>query len=151
MKRVLILTVCMTLFLGVNAYSQEADAVIGEWLTEGGESLVEIYKCDDKYCGKIVWLMDPKDKDGTDKLDTNNPDPSGKKQKIIGLKLVRDFKYKGKNKWGGGKIYDPDNGKTYSCKMSLEGNKLKLRGYIGVSVLGRTTVWTGGICRCDKK
>ncbi|MCP4346788.1 MAG: DUF2147 domain-containing protein [Desulfobacterales bacterium] len=141
----------MTLFLCANAYSQEADAIVGQWLTDGGESLVEIYKCDDRYCGKIVWLMDPKNEDGTDKVDDNNPDKSKKKQKIIGLNIVWNFKHKGKSKWGDGKIYDPNNGKTYSCKMSIEGNKLKVRGYIGVSVLGRTTLWTGGLCRCDKK
>jgi hypothetical protein len=44
--------------------------------------------------------------------------------------------------WSQGKIYDPKNGKTYSCKMTLEGNELKVRGYVGFSLLGRTTVWT---------
>jgi uncharacterized protein (DUF2147 family) len=44
--------------------------------------------------------------------------------------------------WEDGKIYDPKNGKTYSCKMTLEGNELKVRGYVGFSLLGRTTVWT---------
>jgi len=60
---------------------------------------------------------------------------------IHGLNLVWGFKYAKDNRWVGGKIYDPDNGKTYSCKMNLEGDELKVRGYIGFSLIGRTTVW----------
>ncbi len=143
MKRLCVLIVCMILLLAANAHAQEAgaDAVLGNWLTEGGKAIVEIYKCGDKYCGKIVGLKEPKNQDGTDKLDTKNTEPSKRKRKIIGLNLVWGFKYNDNNKWVGGKIYDPDNGKTYSCKMNLEGNKLKVRGYIGFSLLGRTTVW----------
>jgi uncharacterized protein (DUF2147 family) len=61
---------------------------------------------------------------------------------IPGPPLLWGFKYKGANKWEGGKIYDPNNGKTYSCKMTLEGNTLKVRGFVGISLLGRTTIWT---------
>jgi len=60
----------------------------------------------------------------------------------LGLEILKNFKYKGTNEWTGGRIYDPKNGKTYSCNMRLEGDTLKVRGYIGISVLGRTTVWT---------
>ncbi|MFZ5907440.1 MAG: DUF2147 domain-containing protein [Nitrospirota bacterium] len=48
----------------------------------------------------------------------------------------------GEDQWEGGKIYDPQNGKTYSCKIKLEGQKLRVRGFIGFSLLGRTAVWT---------
>jgi uncharacterized protein (DUF2147 family) len=61
---------------------------------------------------------------------------------ILGLPILRDFKYKGANEWEGGKIYDPKNGKTYSCKMTLQGNTLKVRGFVGISLLGRTTIGT---------
>jgi uncharacterized protein (DUF2147 family) len=60
----------------------------------------------------------------------------------MGLDILSGFKYGGGNIWQDGKIYDPKNGKTYSCKMTLEGNELKVRGYVGFSLLGRTTVWT---------
>ena len=53
------------------------------------------------------------------------------------------MKYDGEGKWSGGTIYDPDSGHTYSCHLELlEANKLKLRGYFGVSLLGRTQIWT---------
>ena len=83
----------------------------------------------------------PKNDDGTDKVDKENPDEARRNDPIIGLNLVKGFTYKGSNKWAGGTIYDPNNGKTYKCKIKLEGNQLKVRGFIGVSLLGRTAVW----------
>ncbi len=120
----------------------EGDAVMGEWYTKDSKALVQIYKQGDVYNGKIVWLKEPKNEDGSAKLDTNNPDEARREQPIIGLNLVKGFTYKGSNKWADGTIYDPDNGKTYKCKMSLnDDGTLKVRGFIGVSLIGRTQVW----------
>ena len=125
------------------ALATEADAVVGEWYTKDNKALVTIYKEDDVYNGKIIWLKEPKNEDGSVKLDTNNPDEAQRGQPIIGLNLVKGFNYKGENKWADGTIYDPDNGKTYKCKMSLnDDGTLKVRGFIGVSLIGRTQVWT---------
>ncbi len=118
-----------------------ADAIIGKWYTADNESIVEIYKVGEKYFGKIIWLDEPLNDDGTAKVDKNNPDESKRTQPIIGLVIVRNFVYQGNAKWGNGKIYDPDNGKTYDCFMTLSGNELHVRGYIGLSVIGRTTTW----------
>ncbi len=135
------LVACMTLFLSANVRAQDADAILGGWYTKDSKALVEIYKCNDLYCGKIVWLKEPLEEDGNEKLDDNNPDESKRTDKIIGLNLVSNFSFKKKNKWAGGTIYDPDNGKTYSCKMTLKGDTLKVRGFIGISLIGRTQVW----------
>ena len=125
------------------AFAVDEDAILGRWYTAEKKALVAIYACQDRYCGRIVWLKEPKNGDGTDKVDANNPDPNHRRDPIIGLQLVRDFKFDGNNGWRGGKIYDPENGKTYSCKMNLSGEaRLKVRGYIGVSLLGRTQIWT---------
>ena len=70
-----------------------------------------------------------------------NPDEARRNDPILGMNLVKGFTYKGKNKWAGGTIYDPNNGKTYKCKMSLKGDDLKVRGFIGVALLGRTVHW----------
>jgi uncharacterized protein (DUF2147 family) len=142
MKGLYTLIVAVTLMPATIAAAQEADAILGNWLTAEGKAILEIYKCDDRYCGRIVWLKEPKNEDGTDKLDTNNPDPAKRTRTLLGLNLIWDFKHDKANRWASGKIYDPDNGKTYSCKMGLENDRLKVRGYIGVSLLGRTTVWT---------
>ena len=132
----------MVLLLASKVYASEADTILGQWFTDGDESVVEIYRCGDLYCGKIVWLQEPTKEDGTEKVDKNNPDESKRDRKIIGLDIVRDFKYNGKSTWGGGKIYDPDNGKSYSCNAKLKGDKLNIRGFIGISLFGRTTIWT---------
>ena len=143
MKQILFCLICLLLVIGGRALADEADAIIGEWYTKENKALVQIYKIDSTYSGKIVWLKEPKNDDGSEKLDTNNPDESKQDNPIIGLNIVNGFVYKGKNKWGGGTIYDPDNGKTYSCKMQLkEENSLKVRGFIGVALIGRTQMWT---------
>lgn len=142
MKRCLFWLIFLLLVIGGRAMAEEADAIVGEWYTEENKALVQIYKADGVYNGKIVWLKEPKKDDGSEKLDTNNPDESKRDNPIIGLNLVNGFVYQGKGKWGDGTIYDPDNGKTYSCKMELkEENSLKVRGFIGVSLIGRTQMW----------
>ena len=109
-----------------------------------------IYRCGEKYCGKIVWFKDkyypPDSKEGepgTPVLDHNNPNLELRKAPIIGLRILYDFTYAGDNLWTGGRIYNPDDGKTYRAKMTLMSlNQLNLRGFIGISLLGRTTTWT---------
>lgn len=119
------------------------DAIIGKWFTENNKSIVQIYKgSDNKYYGKIVWLKDP-NKNGKPKVDDKNPDKKLQSVPLIGLVILNNFTFSGDNRWGNGTIYDPDNGKTYSCKMKLVSEKqLDIRGYIGISAIGRTTTWT---------
>ena len=88
-----------------------------------------------------MWLKEPLTEKGEKKTDKNNPDESLHDRGIIGLNIVEGFKYDGDNKWKSGTIYDPNKGKTYSCKAQLKGEKLKIRGFIGISVFGETTVW----------
>lgn len=143
MKRLIIIAAVM-FGLGANAYAagQGKDAILGKWLTEKGKSVVQVYHCGDAYCGKIIWLKEPLDKQGKEKLDTKNPDKSKRNRKILGLVILTGLKYKGPNKWEGGRIYDPERGKTYKCHAWFDKGKLKLRGYIGFSLIGRTTTWT---------
>jgi uncharacterized protein (DUF2147 family) len=142
-KLVLVFAGCVLAF-GMNAYAadQGKDTIIGKWLTEKGKSVVEVYHCGDAYCVKIVWLKEPLTKEGKEKVDDKNPDKSLRSKKIVGLEILKDLKYEGPNKWGGGHIYDPEKGKTYKCKAWMEEGKLKFRGFIGFSLLGRTTTWT---------
>jgi uncharacterized protein (DUF2147 family) len=116
---------------------------MGTWYNSTRESRIEIYKCGDKYCGKIVWLKEPNYEDGKPKIDKNNPDATLQNRPIMGLALMKDFTYDAKNVWEDGQIYDPQSGKTYSCKMTLTSkDQLEVRGYVGISLLGRTDVWT---------
>ncbi len=117
-----------------------ADAILGTWLTANDKAKVQIYKENNKYYGKIVWLKNPKYDDGTTKVDKNNPDKSKRTNPLIGLNLLKDFVFD-KDVWEDGTIYDPENGKTYSCNIKYRDGKLDLRGYIGISLIGRTQTW----------
>ncbi|MDJ0839656.1 MAG: DUF2147 domain-containing protein [Acidobacteriota bacterium] len=134
------------LFIPLTASANDADAILGIWKTDEGDSM-EIFKCDDHYCARISDLVEkiyPADDAmaGKPKVDRENPDESKRDQPIIGLQFMSGFTFNGKI-WSGGSIYDPNNGKTYKCKITMVNDKkLKVRGYIGVSVLGRTEIWT---------
>lgn len=124
--------------ISFTAFGQpKPDAIVGEWLTAAKDGKVQIYKSGNKFLGKISWGNRPNGKD------TNNPDPKLRDQNLIGLVILKDFSFNGKDKWEDGTIYDPNNGKTYSCVIRLKDEKtLEVRGYIGISLLGRTEVWT---------
>ena len=141
MKRMLACFLCLVFIGAANGSAEEADAIMGEWFTEDSKAIVQIDKSGDVYNGKIVWLKEPTYEDGTQKRDKNNPDEARQQDKIIGMNLVKGFTYKGNRQWTDGSIYDPDNGKTYSCKMKLDGDELKVRGFIGISLIGRSQVW----------
>ncbi len=118
------------------------DDVVGTWLTGSGKGKVQIYKEGSQYFGKIVWLKEPNDpKSGQPKVDKSNPEARKKSHPLLGLVNLSNFRYAGDNVWEDGKVYDPENGKEYSCKMTLRGDKLDVRGYIGFSLLGRTDTW----------
>lgn len=120
----------------------ESDAILGVWETGSGKARVKIDKVGDKFYGKIVWLREPLNEEGKPKVDKNNPDENLRTVPILGYKLIKDFSYKGEKTWEDGTIYDPENGSTYSCTIKMtDENTLDVRGFIGVSLFGRTDVW----------
>lgn len=120
-----------------------ADAIVGKWLTGTGKGHVEIYKSGSKYHGKIVWLKEPNDPaTGKPKTDTKNSDQKMHSRPLIGLQNLRDFTYAGDQVWESGRIYNPEDGKDYSCKMTLkDSNTLDVRGFVGISLIGKTQTW----------
>ena len=132
-----------TIFLGIHnsLFSQSSDSIVGKWYNTEKDAQVEIYKEGSKFFGKIVWLQDPTD-NGKPKVDKNNGDISKRERPIIGMKLLNNFEHKGST-WENGTIYDPKNGKIYSCIIKKKDNKtLEVRGYVGISLIGRTVEWT---------
>lgn len=118
------------------------DSIIGFWKNGEGTGVVQIYKKDSKYFGKIVWLQVPNDDKGKPRTDINNPEAARRKLPLKGMENLRGFVHKGGNEWADGMIYDPKTGNDYSCEMKLvDENTLEVRGYIGVSLFGRTDVW----------
>ena len=137
-------TLCLVL-LGTALIAQDANKVVGVWLTQYGDSKVTITKdSKGKFNGEISWLKDPL-KDGKPKVDDKNPDKKLQTRPIMGLRILEGFVYNEKNKeWIDGTIYDPKEGKTYKCLMwfGSDPNKLSVKGYIGFSFIGREVVWT---------
>ncbi len=143
MKKIFLLT---SLLLYLHSAAQDnkgSDAILGTWLTGEGLGKVEIYKNGEKFQGRIVWLKEPLDpKTGKPKTDINHPDKSVRNREILGLVTLWGFVYNGKDKWENGHVYDPKNGKEYKCVIRLKNPEtLEVRGYIGVTLIGRTDVW----------
>lgn len=149
LKAILMLMMAMVIIpiTQLKAQDFKADDILGVWMNEDKDAQVEIYKDNGKYFGKIVWLLNPIDEEtNKPKLDDKNEDLSLRDRPVMGLLLLKDFVFDGDDEWEDGTIYDPKNGKTYSCYMEFEDeddmSTLKIRGYIGISLLGRTTYWT---------
>lgn len=137
MKRIII---CIAAAL-LSLCAASAQNVLGKWKLENGTAIVEIYKSGNVYNGKIVWLKNATEADGSPAVDKNNPDPALKKRKLIGLNMLHGLTKDG-NEYDGGRIYDPANGKTYYCSFEVEGDKLKVRGSLDkMGLLGRTMNW----------
>ena len=118
-----------------------AQDVVGKWKLEDGSAIVEVYKQDDVFNGRIVWLQNPTEADGTPAIDDKNPDSKLRSRQIIGLNMLSGLKQNG-SEYSGGNIYDPGNGKTYNCSMKVEGDVLKVRGSLDKrGLLGRTMDW----------
>lgn len=133
--------------VGGKAFAQKHKAgdIIGIWYNEEKTSKVQIYQEGQKFYAKIVWLKEPIDPEtGKSKKDKLNPDPKLKNAPRLGLVVIKDMIFNGSDEWKEGTIYDPNNGKTYSSHIQFgdSPNLLKLRGFIGVALLGRTTYWT---------
>jgi uncharacterized protein (DUF2147 family) len=119
---------------------QSADDILGVWYNQEKTGKIEVYKKGEKYFGKIVWLKEPM-RDGSPKLDIENSDEKLRTQPVMGLQILKGFEFDD-DEWEDGTIYDPKNGETYSCEITKEGNKLNVRGYVGFSFIGRTSIWT---------
>jgi uncharacterized protein (DUF2147 family) len=125
------------------AAAQSADAILGEWYTQDRDAKIKIEKLGDRYVGSLVWLQTPLNEEGKPKVDKKNPVVSLRTRPILGLRNVRDLQFAGDGKWENGKIYDPKTGNDYDCKAKLLADKrLEFRGYMGVSWIGKTTIWS---------
>jgi uncharacterized protein (DUF2147 family) len=119
------------------------DTPVGTWRTyddaDGKESgAVTIFERDGMLYGNVTAITDPAKAAAVCSKCTGDR----KDQKVLGLQILRGMKRDG-NEWDGGEILDPKNGETYRCTMHVEdgGQKLLVRGYLGISLFGRTQTW----------
>ncbi len=147
-KAMIFFTACFLVAATFAGRTPRGDDILGLWKNQEKDATIEIYRCGEKYCGRIVSAPAYPAKDalgraGRPRLDDNNPDPELRRRPIAGLQIMEGFVFDGKGEWRKGSVYDPKNGKTYSGKMSLVSpDELHLRGYVLFSFIGRTAIWT---------
>lgn len=135
MKTPFFIAFLLLAFAGVA--QNKPDDIVGVWRSPQGDAHVQIFQNQGLYYGKIIWGT------GGAETDVNNPNASLRSRKLIGLVMLEHFKFDGAYHWKNGTIYDPRNGETYSCEMWLsDGNNLNIRGFVGMSLFGRTEKWT---------
>ncbi len=121
--------------------AQSESAILGTWFNAEKSAKIEILKSGSKYMGKIIWI-ELKGRDPKTIVDSKNSDPSLQKRPIMGLTILENLSYKN-GTWEGGKIYDPESGKTYSCELKLKNKEiLEVKGYLGFSWVGKTVEWS---------
>lgn len=132
-------------FTGVASIQWVGNDICGIWWNKDKDAKIKIYTSYSKYFGQIHWLKNPLDSvTNKPKLDKNNPDEEARKRPIMGLLILKNLVWDdGDQEWDDGEIYDPKSGNNYSltCKLK-DKNTMELRGYLGISLLGRTDVWT---------
>ena len=140
------------------AEARPPEAIAGFWQTEGDEAVIQIRVEGHDFPGTIVWLAedhypadDPRGMGGQIVVDRDNPDPAKRNRPLIGLTLLKNLDYhvssndpdNAEARWINGRIYDSERGKWYDCNLWLaDADHLKVHGYIGVPLLGKTTTWT---------
>ena len=138
------LTACLVAAAITAPGPSAATPVEGSWLTQERTSIVEIDGCSgDTLCGRLLWLRIRPSDNNPDAVDNRNPQPAQHRRKLCGLVIMSGLRPVGKNEWDGGALYDPQSGNTYSGKMTVRPDgTLSLRGYLGISIIGRSQIWT---------
>lgn len=117
--------------------------LVGDWLVSEKTAVITFFKDGDKFYGMTSWMGKPRDENGNLRKDIHNPDPKKRDKPLLGALLCRNFVYKGDGVWEDGTIYDSRSGKTYNCKITMiDINTIRLRGYIGISLIGGSTEFT---------
>jgi len=132
-----------------SATTFRADDITGVWEVQAGDGHIEIVRCGDTYCGSIVWLKepvyplnDPGGMPGKPLVDRENPRKELRGRPLVGLQMMAGYIFRGNNLWDAGNIYNTENGRTYRGRISLKSRDvLELRGYIGIPLLGGSTLW----------
>jgi len=138
---------CTLLLLDARAFAADpmvapndppAHQVLGTWLTQDRDGLIEISLASDgTYQGRIVGGNDP------DRLDDTNPDPALRREHLQGHVIMQGMRYLGQGRWSTGSIRDPNNRHVYKCRLTLlSPERLQVRGFLGISLLGRSQIWT---------
>ena len=122
------------LFTASSMLAHAADAK-GDWVRPNGASKIRISSCGNSLCGKLIWLKDPRN-------DTQNPDVSKRSRPLVGVEIVQSMKPTGNDNQWKGKVYNAEDGKTYTGFIQLtSANKLKLEGCVMGGLICKGETW----------
>ena len=145
MKKILSFGILLTIFVCSSVFSNDENTPFGFWKsvddeTKKAKSVIQITQTNGVLRGKILKLLNRKGKDPNPKC--TECSGAKKNKDVVGMEILYGLKEDG-DEWSGGKILDPNNGKEYKCYVEVQkgGKMLKVRGYIGFSLLGRTQYW----------
>ena len=131
----------LILLLVSGALPADQSAVEGRWLTQEKDGWIQLAVVGDTLEGSIAGA--PPGSPSEREFDDLNPDPSLRGRQLDGLTIMTGFVYDGDGRWKDGTVYDPNSGKTYKCTLTLlDDHTVRIRGYIGVSLFGRSETWT---------
>ncbi len=131
----------MVLSAGANpAAATELD---GFWMDSHGEVVLEVQPCGVEMCAKVVWLRLPYGPDRLPLKDYRNPDAALRGRPVCGLRVIEGFKKQPDGTWGGGNVYVPDLGMSFSgYAQILSPTQIEVRGYVLLPLFGQTEVWS---------
>ena len=117
--------------------------LLGFWMAKSEKLAIEIYRCEDLLCGKIIWVIKPYRNNGEFKRDKRNPDPALRQRGYCGIEVVRGLRGKTDRVWRGGTFYYPKKGTTFDLDIRLkDDDRLELRAYLGIRLFGKSEIWT---------
>ncbi|GJE28165.1 DUF2147 domain-containing protein [Methylobacterium organophilum] len=125
------------------AFAQAAspDAIVGKWEADDGTVRLDMFRAGAAYQARFLYGNEVVEADGvTLKNDAKNPDPALRSRSLKNIVFITGLRY-ADGEWTGGSIYDASSGRTYNAKAEMQGGKLHLRGFLGVSLLGQTRVF----------
>jgi len=135
--------ICLAIgLLTTGSFAQEELVVAGVWLNADGDGWIRLDVVNFELRGRIVGSPDDPYNKKPSRLDIENPNVELRTRELRGLTILSGFHYEGDGRWSGGRVYDPNSGKTYKGTIRLvDANTIKLRGFIGISLFGRTETW----------
>ena len=123
------------------ALAQLREAALGVWADEEGEAWIEIAPCQDKLCGRIVWLREPLDETGQPHTDKNNPEPALQSRPILGLMIMAGLQPNAGRTYLEGQVYNSQNGKIYDVYLTPRGQTMDVEGCL-MKYVCLTQTWT---------
>jgi uncharacterized protein (DUF2147 family) len=130
---------CVCICMAAHAQKEPIER---QWYNEDKSAKVLIYRTvQQKYAARIVWLKEPL-KNGKPQTDEHNANPARRNDPCMGMFILTDFEKKNNHCYHKGKVYNPHDGKAYDGILTLQGNKLLIRGYVMSPIFGKTIVFT---------